>query len=319
MIVSASRRTDIPAFYSEWFMNRIREQQACVVNPRNENQISRISLTPSDVDCIVFWTKNATPLENYLDELSANYMYYFQYTLTAYDKDIEPHVPNKEKVIIPNMIRLSEKLGSKRIIWRYDPIMLTSKYTKQKHCEIFEKYASLLSGKIEKVIISFVDFTRQFNRNMKDIDVITDSKYLDKEYTSLMFDFIAIAQKYDFELETCAEISNFTDNQFVKHTCCIDPKLIAEIIPDFNDKLPKKDVGQKLRKACGCCESNDVGAANSCLHGCKYCYATLSHEEAILNYKNLHQPSSNLLKGNLEMHPNAKITDRKIKHFITQK
>ena len=128
MIISASRRTDIPSYYSEWFFNRIKNEYLYVRNPMNAHQISKISLSPDVVDGIVFWTKNPIPMMRNLDKLK-DYAYYFQFTVNSYGADVEAHVPNKNDIIIPAFRELSKSIGSEKVIWRYDPIMLTEKYT----------------------------------------------------------------------------------------------------------------------------------------------------------------------------------------------
>ena len=122
MIISASRRTDIPTYYSDWFFNRIRDGYVCVRNPMNIHQVSKIFLSKHSVDGIVFWTKNPTPMIDRLDELK-DYMYYFQFTVNPYGKEIEENVPSKNNIIIPSFRELSRIIGPERIIWRYDPII----------------------------------------------------------------------------------------------------------------------------------------------------------------------------------------------------
>lgn len=156
MILSASRRTDIPNYYSEWFYNRIKEGFVYVKNPMNTHQISRIDLSPDIVDCIVFWTKNPEPMMDRLDELSA-YKYCFQFTLTGYGKDIESGVPHKKEKMIPIFQRLSDKIGSDKVILRYDPIIFTKKYTPEYHLKAFEQITGALRGYTDKCVISFVE------------------------------------------------------------------------------------------------------------------------------------------------------------------
>lgn len=155
MIISASRRTDIPAFYSEWFINRIKEGFVIVRNPMN-NQPRRILLSPDIVDCIVFWTKNPIPIIPQLDKLK-DYCYYFQFTLTSYGKDIERNLPDKKKDLISAFQRLSKEIGPERVIWRYDPILINERYTKEYHLKAFEEIAGALNGYTEKCVFSFID------------------------------------------------------------------------------------------------------------------------------------------------------------------
>jgi hypothetical protein len=156
MILSVSRRTDIPNYYSEWFLNRIKEGYLYVRNPMNTHQISKIKITPELVDCIVFWTKNPKPMMDKLDELK-DYFYYFQFTLTGYGKDVEPNLPHKREKMIPIFQELSRKLGKEKVIWRYDPIMITDQYTVEYHMQAFREIAESLNGYTDKVIISFLD------------------------------------------------------------------------------------------------------------------------------------------------------------------
>jgi hypothetical protein len=145
MIISASRRTDIPSYYSEWFFNRLKEGFVLVRNPMNIHQISRINLSPNVIDGIVFWTKNPVPMLEKLAELR-NYIYYFQFTITGYGSDIECNLPDKNKIILPAFKKISEIIGADRIIWRYDPIFFNPKYTFDYHIRAFGKIAETLSG-----------------------------------------------------------------------------------------------------------------------------------------------------------------------------
>ena len=164
MIISASRRSDIPAFFSDWFINRIKERYVFVRNPMNIHQISKIDLSPEVVDCIVFWTKNPLPLINKLDYLN-NYNYYFQYTLNSYTNDLEVNLPTKNELIDAFKI-LSDSIGREKVIWRYDPILINKKYTIEYHELHFEKLAKSLKDYTEKCVISFVDFYRNVNKKL---------------------------------------------------------------------------------------------------------------------------------------------------------
>ena len=269
MIVSASRRTDIPNNYSEWFFNRIKEQYVYVHNPMNPHQVSKIDLSPEVVDCIVFWTKNPKPMLERLDELK-EYKYYFQFTLTGYGTDIESNVPHKKEVVIPIFQELSNKIGKEKVIWRYDPIMFTEKYTMEYHLRAFEQIANALNGYTEKCVISFVDTYAKNKKCMTELGV----KSLDK---SQLLDFSKrlrrIASKNNMEIGSCAEIIDLEECG-IKHNSCIDQKLIESII---GCKINvSKDKNQ--RKECGCIESVEIGTYNTCKNGCKYCYANDSQE-----------------------------------------
>lgn len=289
MIISASRRTDIPAFYSEWFFNRLEEGYVCVRNPMNIHQISKINLSPSVVDGIVFWTKNPKPMINKLHLLD-KYNYYFQFTVNSYDKDIEPNIPSKNDFIIPTFKELSAIIGSERIIWRYDPILLNEKYNTDYHIKYFEKIAERLSGSTQKCIISFVDLYRNTKRNtdglnIREIDENT-MFYLAKNLSE-------IAQKNGLKVESCSEKINL--EQFgISHGHCIDCELLEKIT---GSKL-KLDKDKNQRKECGCVASIDIGAYNTCKNGCKYCYATFNNSVVEKNTV-LHNPNSPLLFGNI--------------------
>ena len=161
MIISASRRTDIPSYYSEWLFNRIQNGFVLVRNPMNIHQISKINLAPDMIDGIVFWTKNPSPMLSRVGELN-KYTYYFQFTINPYGEEIEQALPSKRKVIIPSFIDLSIKIGADRVIWRYDPILINKKYTIEKHIKYFEMLARLLKGYTKKCVISFVDMYRKY-------------------------------------------------------------------------------------------------------------------------------------------------------------
>lgn len=156
MILSVSRRTDIPNYFSDWFINRIREGYLYVRNPMNAHQISRIALSPETVDCMVFWTKNPENMLGQLDFLR-DYTYYFQFTLTGYGREVEPGLPHKREKLIPVFRRLSEKIGKQKVIWRYDPVFISQKYTVEYHLRAFAEIADSLAGYTEKSVISFMD------------------------------------------------------------------------------------------------------------------------------------------------------------------
>ena len=263
MIISASRRTDIPSCYSEWFFDKIKEKVVHVKNPMNHSQIRTVSLTPEDVDCIVFWTKNPSPMINNLDKLNA-YKYYFQFTLNPYDQDIETNLPSK-KEIIDTFKLLSDKIGKEKVIWRYDPVLLTDKYNIQYHIDNFGKLAHSLKDHTEKVTFSFIDFYKKIMKNIKlnNIRELTlEEKYIIAENFSL------IAKANNLIIDTCAEaidLSNFG----IQHARCIDDGLISKIT---GKNFPaKKDASQRLE--CGCVKSVDIGEYYTCFNGCVYCYA----------------------------------------------
>lgn len=301
MILSVSRRTDIPNYYSDWFINRIKEGFLYVRNPMNAHQISRIDLSPDVVDCIVFWTKNPANMIEKLEHLK-NYVYYFQFTLTGYGKDVEPNLPDKREELIPTFKRLSQKIGKEKVIWRYDPILISKRYTTDYHLKAFEEIASNLADYTEKVIISFVDFYSKTQRNAREIDI---RQMTNEEMVSIAGKMAQIASKYNLIIETCAEQINLQEAG-IQHGSCIDKKLIERILGC--KLIVEKDKNQ--REECGCFESVEVGAYNTCLNGCKYCYANFNDNKVKDNVK-LYDRDSALLCGNITS--DDRITDRKVK------
>ncbi|KAB1434517.1 DUF1848 domain-containing protein [Candidatus Galacturonibacter soehngenii] len=301
MILSVSRRTDIPCFYSEWFFNRMKEGIVYVKNPMNPKQVSEILLTPKLIDCIIFWSKNPAPMLSRLDEIK-DYTYCFQFTLTGYGKDLEPNLPNKKEIIIPLFQQLATQIGKERMIWRYDPIIVTNQYSVSYHMKAFEQIAQSLRGYTNKVIISFLDWYVKMKRNMQEIQV---HEITQQDIECLASHFAAVARANHMRIETCAEEIDLT-SYGIEHGSCIDKQWLEQVL---NGKLKgQKDKNQ--RKECGCMESIEIGSYHTCINGCKYCYANDSFQKAVTNYKN-YNPNSPILCQ--EVNPEDKITQRKIK------
>lgn len=304
MILSASRRTDIPNYYSEWFFNRIKDGYVYVRNPMNVHQVSKIDINPETVECIVFWTKNPEPMLNRLEEL-APYHYYFQFTLTGYGKDMECHVPHKRERIIPIFQELSKKTGMQKVIWRYDPVIFTKKYTPEYHLKAFEQIAAALRGYTEKCVISFVDLYAKNKKNMKLLDWYEADEEELREFAEKIS---KIAKKNGMSIGSCAERMDL-EEYGIEHNCCIDKTLIESII---GCRL-KAGRDKNQREECGCMESVDIGTYNTCKNGCKYCYANYSEESVVKNYSK-YDPESPILCGAIGA--SDKITERKVKSLI---
>lgn len=303
MILSVSRRTDIPAFYSEWFFNRMKEGFVYVRNPMNIHQVSKILISPDVIDCIVFWSKNPRPMLSRLDELK-DYMYYFQFTVNPYDKGLELGVPRKEG-IINTFKELSEKIGPKRVIWRYDPILLTDSMGIDYHVRYFEEIAKRLAGFTDTCVISFVDLYKKTQRNLQDTSAREPSL---REMVDLATKLFFIASRYGIKIQTCAE-EIALDSVGIKHGKCIDNALIEDLL---GVKLVvDKDPNQ--RKECGCVQSIDIGEYNTCAHGCKYCYANFK-DGVVAKNRMAHDPNSPLLIGALGT--DDKVSERKLFSFI---
>jgi hypothetical protein len=305
MILSVSRRTDIPAYYSEWFMNRLCAGFVCVRNPMNAKQISKISLNPEVVDCIVFWTKNPAPFMEQLNTIDAmGYKYYFQFTITPYNSAIEKAFIDKNQ-IIKTFMALSEKIGKDKVIWRYDPIIFNDKLTLEYHLNAFEKMSNKLAPYTNECIISFVDPYRKTKRQMGDEFTREISE---AEMHQIAEGFSKIASKAGISLKTCAE-KIALEKYGIKHASCIDRNKIENIIScSLTSKVKKDD----QREACGCIECIDIGAYNTCKNGCIYCYATFSPETTANNCL-LHDPESPLLIG--ELTDTDKVNERKVFSF----
>ena len=301
MILSVSRRTDIPNYYSEWFFNRIQEGFVYVGNPMNPHQISKIPITPEVVDCIVFWTKNPEPMLYRLEEL-ADYAYYFQFTLTGYGKDVECNLPHKKDKMIPIFQELSRKIGKQKVIWRYDPIIFTKKYTPEYHLKAFEQIAAALNGYTEKCVISFVDFYAKNKESMEALDAYELGK---DALTAFAKKLAEIAKDNGMSVGTCAESVDL-DECGIERNCCIDKALIENILGCRIDV----DKDKNQRAECGCVESIDIGTYDTCKNGCKYCYANHS-EESVIRNSSKYTPKSPILCGLI--HENDRITERKVK------
>jgi protein of hypothetical function DUF1848 len=307
MIVSVSRKTDIPAFYADWFFNRLEAGFVLYKNPFNANQVHRVELTPENVDAFVFWTRNPQPFISRLDLLEP-YIYYFQYTITGYPRYLEKSTPNPYKAI-ETFKNLSRIIGRERVIWRYDPILLSNTLTIQEHKRLFSKIADLLNGYTDKVVISFADFYKKTERNLKSVQIPiksenTISKFeffniLDKEFEDNLKELVLfmknVAKENGMTIETCSEEIDLKIRYGIEitHGKCIDNELLEKIA--HKKGFPsKKDKGQ--RQACGCVESRDIGIYDTCVHGCQYCYATTQHDKATENKKK-HNPESPFLLG----------------------
>ncbi len=289
MIISVSRRTDIPNYYSEWFYNRIRDGYVYVRNPMNTHQVRKIDLSPDVVDCIVFWSKNPEPMIDGLDALS-DYNFYFQFTLTGYGKDVECNVPHKKEKMIPVFKKLSDKIGKRKVVWRYDPIMFNGVYTPEYHLKAFGHIADSLEGYTEKCVISFVDEYAKNKKNLRSLGAYALDEYMMQEFALALSD---TAARNGITICSCAEVKDLSEFG-IEHNCCIDKKLIEDITG--RTLKVKKDRNQ--RKECGCVESVDIGAYNTCRNDCKYCYANYSYDSVMKNCA-VYDPLSPILCGTI--------------------
>ena len=305
MVLSVSRRTDIPNYYAEWFYNRIKEGFLYVRNPMNPHQISKINLSPDVVDCIVFWTKNPENMLFGLDKLR-DYSYYFQFTLTGYGRDIEPGIPHKRKYMIEVFRRLSDMIGHDRVVWRYDPILFNDRYTQAYHLKAFRETAENLRGYTDRVVISFVDLYAKIKRNMESLKLYQPA---DQEMRIFAEKLAEIAEENHMLIEACAERIDLK-KAGIRRGSCIDKGLIEKMIGCGIEG--SKDKNQ--REECGCLESVEVGTYNTCKNGCKYCYANFSSER-VKSITERYDVKSPLLCGRIG--PEDVVTERKVKSLKT--
>lgn len=280
MILSASRRTDIPALYMPWFINRLSEGFVLVRNPMNPHRISHIQLTRDVLDAVVFWTKNPLPMLSHLDSLT-DLPYYVQFTLTPYGHDIEPKLPDKAS-LLNGFVQLSRLIGSQRMVWRYDPIVLNAHWTQDVHLSAFSAMAEQLSGHTDTCVVSFLDRYRCMESRCTPLHLHYPAA---EEMQELFFRLSAVAQSHGMRLCTCCE-----DIPGALHSSCIDRVRLERIIG--SPLTVPSDANQ--RPGCGCFASVDLGAYDTCTHGCLYCYAT-HHQHP--SAPHLHDPRSPLLIG----------------------
>ena len=287
MIINTGQRTDIPAFYSDWFANRLKEGFVCVRNPYYPNQVSRYRLDPSVVDCIGFCTKNPAPMFRYFDLLK-DYGQYWFVTITPYGRDIEPNVKDKHK-LLDDFKRLSDTVGVDSVGWRFDPVFLSEKYSAAYHLRAFEKMATELDGYTKTAVISFIDLYPKVRRNFPEAREVAKEERLE-----LGKAFVEIAAAHGMTLKPCAE----GDDLAVFGADCGGCMKISDYEKAIGRRLnaPKK---KGARAECACYLACDIGAYNTCLHLCRYCYAN-AEPAKVLAQSRLHDPKSPFLIGNYQ-------------------
>ena len=284
MIINTGQRTDIPAFYAPWLARRLEEGYVCVRNPFNDRQVTRYRLDPSVVDAIGFCSKNPEPMFPYIDLLEP-YGQYWYVTITPYGRDIEPFVPDKHHLL--EVFRaLSERVGVSSTGWRYDPILLTDRYTAEYHLQAFEKMAAALEGATRTVVISFIDLYKKVRRNFP------EAREVKKEDRLLLGKAMAsIAAAHGMTLRPCAEGDELAAFGADCSGCMTIPMYEEAIgcrlrVPAFKG----------ARAECACYLAADIGAYDSCRHLCRYCYANADRDK-VLARAGRHDPASPFLIG----------------------
>lgn len=284
MILQTGMRTDIPAFYSEWFINRIKEGYVLVRNPYNPSNVTKYRINPDVVDLIAFCTKNPSPMLAHMDILKPYGQYWFV-TITPYGKEIEPNVPVKRQVI-KAFKALSKTVGIDSIGWRYDPIFITEKYSPEFHLKAFEKMAKVLSGYTNTCIISFIDLYKKVIKNFPQARMVNKEERL-----TIGKAFADIGRKYGITIKACAEGEELKPYGIDCNGCLTQSVYETALHSKLN--MPKRK-GQ--RAECACFFGNDIGAYDTCRHFCKYCYANTDKAAVIRNIKQ-HNPNSPFLIG----------------------
>lgn len=285
MILFASGRTDIPAFYSNWFINRVKAGFVDVRNPFNQKLVSRIYF--SDVDLIMFCSKNPLPMINKLDTLNVPVL--FHVTITPYSKDVEPNIPDK-RLIIEGVKKLSLVLGIDNVVVRYDPIFLSDKYNVDYHIKAFDKLCKNLNGYINKIIVSFMDEYKNVRSNK---NILKYRTFTREDYKKIGEAFSKSAMDNGMSVQTCFEDEDLTQYGFVKGEC-----LSHELAYILTGKKFKSSNVRKEKK-CECVQMVDIGDYNSCMHMCKYCYANYDEKAVSSNFER-HDDNSSLLIGSIQ-------------------
>ncbi len=287
MILNTGGRTDTVQYYTDWLLRRFQEGYVLTRNPLFPNKINRYELTPDKVDCVVFCSKNYRPILPRLREITDRFPTYFHYTITAYGRNIEPGVPSIQESM-DTLAELSRLVGRQRVAWRYDPVLLTEAYTVDRHLETFEQMASLLAPHIDRCIFSFVEMYKKLETNMPELIPLTE-----EDRDNLARGMGAIAAKYGIHLQTCG-----TNGDYSRYGIHASGCMTLDILGAANGISFKALKHKGMRQGCHCIESRDIGAYDTCLNGCKYCYANKSPQKARENYR-YHDPFSPLLLGHV--------------------
>ena len=309
MIINTGSRTDTVQYYSDWLLKRFKEGFVYSRNPLFPNIVTRYELNPNILDCVVFCSKNYEPILDRLTEITDKFNTYFHYTITAYGRDIEPNVPTIDESI-ETLIKLSKIVGKQRIAWRYDPILLTKKYTKQVHYNTFDYMSKRLSPHIDRCIFSFVDIYKKLETNMPEIIILNNNDKIE-----IAKNIGSIAKKHNMIIQTCATIEDFKQFGILQTGC-----MTSEILGNANNITFKKVRHSGNRQGCKCIENRNIGDYDTCPNGCKYCYANKNPQIAQENYKK-HNPNDLMILGNLKPTDEIQQSNQKsyLENFIQTK
>lgn len=284
MILQTGMRTDIPAFYTPWLLNRLRAGFVCVRNPYDPRQVTQYRLAPDVVDLLGFCTKDPAPMLPYLDALRPYGQYWFV-TITPYGREIEPHVPDKRQVIA-SFRQLSAAVGVDSVGWRYDPILISEDYPVERHIAAFEWMAQELCGATRTCVISFLDLYEKVRRNFPEARAVSQP-----DRTRLGKAFVQIGRRYGLTIRACGEGDELAPYGVDCAGCMTVQTYETALHARLN--VPRR---KPLRAECACFLSSDIGAYNTCGHLCRYCYANCDAATVRRNQA-LHDPASPFLVG----------------------
>ena len=293
MILNTGARTDTVQYYTDWLLRRFEEGFVYTRNPVFPNTVTRYELSPDKIDAVLFCSKNYAPIMPRLHEITDKYRTYFYYTITAYGKDVEPNVPSVDESIA-TLIELSKKVGKQRVAWRYDPVLITNKYTADVHKQTFEYMAARLAPYVDRCIFSFVEMYAKLQNNMPELIPLTVG-----EKRALAEMLGKTAGKHGMRIQTCGLSGDYTEFGISRSGCST-----LEILGRANNCEFRKLKHNGMRDGCNCIESRDVGAYDTCPNGCKYCYANKSAKQVKENIKK-HDPFSPIILGSVN--PDDKI------------
>ncbi len=304
MIINTGGRTDTVQYFSDWLLNRFAEGYALSRNPLFPDKVTRWELDPEVVDCVVFCSKNYRPILPRIREITDRFRTYCFYTITAYGRDVEPGVPSIDESM-ETLAELASIVGRGRVAWRYDPVLLTKTYTIERHKDTFARMAARLAPHIDRCIFSFVEMYKKVELNMPEL-IPLKPEYRDELAESLG----ATAARHGITIQTCGTDGDYT--RFGIHTSGC---MTLDILGRANDLTFRKLKHNGIRAGCHCIETHDIGAYDTCLNGCKYCYANRNPRKAFDNLK-YHDPDSPLLLGHLR--PEDTVTPGAQKSYLAK-
>lgn len=288
MIINTGGRTDTVQYYADWLLRRFAEGYVLVRNPRFPEKVTRYELDPSVVDCVVFCSKNYAPILSRLHEITDRFNTYFFYTITAYGHDMEPGVPDID-ASIETLIELERIVGRERIVWRYDPVLLSERYTTEAHRRTFDDTARRLAPHVSRCVFSFVEPYRKLDRNMPELlPLMEEERFYMAELLG------GIAREHGLRLQACATREDFSAYGVERAGC-----VTLEALGAANGVTFRKLAHRGMREGCVCMEMRDIGAYNSCPNGCRYCYANADARGAAQAFHEQHDPASPLMLGHL--------------------